>query len=80
MRIVWGIIWIAIGFAVIKYSFQITNFFGHIDWAEEHIGGGGTYTLYKIVGIVVIVFSFLYMFGNVGFITEPLAPLFGGTK
>jgi len=77
MRFIWGVIWIAVGFMLIRYSFQIKNFFGSIDWAEQHIGSGGTYTLYKIVGVLVIVLSLLYMFGNVGFITGPLAPLFG---
>ncbi|HEX5429482.1 MAG TPA: hypothetical protein VFX17_00160 [Patescibacteria group bacterium] len=78
MRFIWGLVWIAIGVGVIKYSFQITNFFGHVPWAEQHIGGGGTYTMYKIAGIVIIIFAFLYMFGNTGFLTGRLAPLFGG--
>lgn len=77
MRFIWGIIGIVVGFCLIKYSFQITNIFGHIDWAEQHIGGGGTYGLYKLVGVAVIIFALLYMFGNVGFITGPLSPLFG---
>ena len=77
MRFIWGVLWILIGFGVIKYSFQITNFFGHMPWAEEHLGGGGTYTLYKIAGVVVIFLAFLYMFGSLGTILGPLAPFFG---
>lgn len=78
MRFVWGIIWILMGVGLIKYSFNITNFFGHVPWAENHLGGGGTYSLYKIVGVVVILLSFMYMFNLLGFITRPLGPLFGG--
>jgi hypothetical protein len=78
MRFIWGLIWVLIGIAVIKFSFPLTNFFGHIPWAEDHIGGGGTNSLYKIVGVIIIIGSFLYMFGNVGFVTKPLLPLFGG--
>ena len=77
MRFLWGAIWIIIGIGLIKFSFQITNIFGHIGWAEQHIGGGGTYTLYKLVGVAIIIIGFLYMFGNTGFITGPLGPLFG---
>jgi hypothetical protein len=79
MRFIWGIISILVGVALVKYSFSITNFFGHLGWAEEHLGGGGTNSLYKIAGVTLIILSFLYMFGNIGFITGPLSPLFGGT-
>ena len=78
MRIVWGIIGIIIGFLIIKYTFPLVGIFGKIAWAEQHLGGAGTYTLYKIIGIVVIVLSMLYMFNAIGFLISPLAPLFGG--
>lgn len=77
MRFIWGLIWVLIGFGLIRYCFQITNFFGHIPWAEEHLGGGGTYTLYKLVGAGIILLALLYMFGSVGFITGPLGSVFG---
>ena len=67
-----------IGFGLIKYSFPITNFFGHIPWAERYLGGGGTYTLYKIVGVIVIILAFLYMFGSLGSAIAPLGKIFGG--
>lgn len=77
MRFIWGLVWIAIGIAIIKYSFQITNFFGHIPWAEDKLGGGGTYTAYKLAGIIFILLGFMYMFGMMGVITGTLGPLFG---
>ena len=80
MRFFWGALTVAVGFGLIRYSFQITNFFGHVAWAEDHMGGGGTDTMYKIAGVVIIILGFLYMFGNIGFITGPLAPLFGGSR
>jgi small-conductance mechanosensitive channel len=82
MRIFWGMVWILIGFLLIKYSFQIVNFFGKVDWAERHLssGLGGTYFMYKLIGIVVIVFAFLYLFGGFGIITDPITPFFGGIE
>ena len=80
MRFIWGVLAILIGIGLIRYSFQLTGFFGHIPWAESHLGGGGTYTLYKLVGVIVIILAFLYMFGSIGFITGPLSPIFGGSK
>ncbi len=80
MKFIWGIIGIIIGFLVIKYSMSITDTFGRVEWAERHLSGGlaGTYTLYRIAGLVIIILSLLYIFGGIGFITGPLAPLFGG--
>jgi hypothetical protein len=82
MNFVWGTIGVIVGVLVIKFSMQITDTFGTIDWAEEHLHGGmaGTYTLYKLVGVVIIILSFLYMFGSMGFLVGPLAPLFRGGK
>jgi hypothetical protein len=76
MKIFWGIIGIGIGFVVIKYSFQLVQFFGHIPWAERHMGGGGTYMLYKITGLIVIALSMLYMFNGLGFLTGPTSTIF----
>lgn len=78
MRFIWGVVWIAVGFVLIKYCYPLVSFFGHIDWAEHHLGGGGTYTLYKIAGVVVIIIALLYMFNAVGFILSPLSGVFGG--
>ncbi|MGE5393014.1 MAG: hypothetical protein ACM3NH_04700 [Candidatus Saccharibacteria bacterium] len=82
MRFFWGFLGVVIGVLVIKYTFQLVGLFGRVDWAETHLRGGmgGTYTLYKIAGVVVILLSMLYMFGGIGFIVSPLAPLFGGVR
>ena len=82
MKFIWGIVAIIIGILVMKYSIRITDTFGTVSWAEEHLHGGmaGTYTLYKLVGLVVIILSLLFMFGGGGFLTGPLAPLFGGVR
>lgn len=80
MRFIWGIVWIVIGLVLIKYAYTLVGFFGHIPWAEQHIGGGGTYTLYKIVGVVVIVLAMLYMFNAIGFIFSPFGSVFGNPQ
>ena len=78
MRIFWGLIWLVIGFVLIKYSFQLVNTFGHIPWAEQHLGGGGTYTAYKIAGIIVMALALLYMFGGLDRLVAPMGGFFGG--
>lgn len=80
MRYVWGFIGLAIGIIFVWKTFQLVNFFGKIDWAERHLaaGLGGTYFLYKIIGIVVIVLSIMYAFGLIDLILSPFAGIFGG--
>jgi hypothetical protein len=80
MEIIWGIIGIIAGFLLIKYSVRITDLFGKVEWAEQHLRGGlaGTYSLYRLIGLVVIIFSLLYMFGGLGFLLGPLGSIFGG--
>jgi uncharacterized membrane protein len=75
-----GLIGVIAGFLLIRYSIAITDMFGKVEWAERHLRGGlaGTYSLYRIVGVVCIMLSLLYMFGSIGFILNPLASVFGG--
>jgi hypothetical protein len=82
MHIVWGLVWIGIGFLLIKYSYQIVQNFGRIGWAERNLGGGmgGTYTLWKIVGVLVICIGFINIFGGIDFLVAPLTGVFGGGK
>jgi hypothetical protein len=54
LRIVILIIGLPLGVALVKYSYQITQVFGHNSLAERYIGEGGTYTMWKLLGLVVI--------------------------
>ena len=82
MRFFYGLLGIGVGFLCIRYSIQLTEWLGKMDWAEKYLRTGlaGTYTMYRLLGLIIIIFSFLYMFGSLGFITNPLGPLFGGVK
>jgi hypothetical protein len=82
MHIFSGLVGIAAGFLLIRYAVPLVDMFGKVDWAEANLRGGlaGTYSLYKIVGIVFIIFSLLYMFGVTGFLLGPVGSVFGGAK
>lgn len=64
MRIVLSIIGIVVGIIYIKYSDTLTRATGSIGWAEDHLGGGGTYTLHKLIGLAIIVISIFSMTGS----------------
>ena len=82
MTILWGLFWIGIGFLMIRYTFVLVQTFGKINWAETHMSGGlgGTYTLYKLIGVLIIFLAFMYMFGLIDKLVGPIAPYFSGPK
>ncbi len=64
MRYVVGIIIIGIGFLVTWKAEWLVNNLGRIPWAEQHLGTeGGTRMFYKLLGILIIILTFLYMGG-----------------
>ncbi len=70
MRYILGIIIIALGVLLMKYSVKVTEFTGQIDFAEKYLAAplAGTYTWWKIVGITLIILSLAWMFGYFKFL------------
>lgn len=58
---------------VIKSAWFVGTF-GRSDWAEQHLGGGGTYTMYKLLGLAVIIIAVLSATGAMG---EIIIVIFG---
>lgn len=81
MRIILGLISIAIGFLLVWKADWIINNFGQIDWAERKLATeGGTRLLWKLIGLGIIILAMLYMFGFIGGIIEAIfSPLFRGS-
>jgi hypothetical protein len=66
----------AAGFGILRYSYDITRSLGYVEWAEAKLGGGGTYTFYRIVGIAIMFLSLMYLFGILQKILTALGSLF----
>jgi hypothetical protein len=49
-----------IGICLMRYCEPLVRLFGKNDWAERHLGSGGSYTMWKLIGILVIVVGILY--------------------
>lgn len=65
-QIFYGILGIMAGFVFLLKAHKFVDFSGRINWAENFFGGAGTYTFIRILGIVIIFVSFLYMVGLAG--------------
>ena len=80
MRFLLGLIGILAGVLIIWKTFPLVETFGRVDWAERHLasGLGGTYFLYKAIGIILIFLSAMYWFGILDILLSPFAKFFGG--
>lgn len=56
------ILGLGVGTALIKYSYQMTHLFGRNSLAEQYLGNGGTYTMWRLLGVVMILGTFWYVF------------------
>lgn len=66
MKYIIGILAIALGaIMVIKTPWFVENF-GRNEWAEQHLGSGGSHLMYKLLGIVFIIVSLMGMTGLLG--------------
>lgn len=74
MKYFFGIGIIALGFFMVVKSDWFVQNFGHSSWAEDHLGGGGTYLMYKLLGLAFII---LALFGMTGLLGEIIIGVFG---
>jgi len=51
---------LSLGIGLIKYSFQLTQIIGSNYYAERYLGSGGTYTMWKLLGLALIIGVVIY--------------------
>lgn len=51
-----------LGTVLVKYNYQLTQLVGHSYLAEKYLGEGGTYTMWKLLGVVLIIITVIYVF------------------
>ena len=62
-QIMLGLVGIAIGIVMVVFARVLVNNLGSSSTIERYLGGGGTYTAWRIGGILMITIFFLYMTG-----------------
>ncbi|RJO60514.1 hypothetical protein C4544_04900 [candidate division WS5 bacterium] len=63
LRFIISTIGILVGLLLIVKSYAVVHKIGRNNWAEEHLGGGGSYSLVKLIGMILIVISVLLILG-----------------
>ena len=62
------LIGMGIGIAILKYTEPLVRTFGHSSMADKYLGGpAGSYTMWKLIAIAVMIIVFLYLIGSVEF-------------
>lgn len=61
MQYLIGVILIVVGGFATSHSFFMTRLVGKAAWAERYLGVGGTYTFWKLFGILLIMIGLLMM-------------------
>jgi hypothetical protein len=68
-----GILGTIAGFMLVWKTTAVYNFVGQIDFAEKYLSTeGGTRLLIKLIGVIVIFISWLYMFNLGGWVLYAL--------
>lgn len=52
---------VAIAILILKYTEPLVRMIGKMDWAENRLGMGGTYTVWKLLAVLLIVGSLIYL-------------------
>jgi len=82
-QIIFGLLAIALGTLSLKYNFQIVNNTARLEWIEEKLGAGMTFTVYKILSVLLVIGGVLYLTGLyhavLGWLLSPIVSLFPHT-
>ena len=52
---------VGLAILILKYTERIVRNVGKMNWAEQHLGMGGTCTMWKLIAILLIVGSLVYL-------------------
>ncbi len=74
MNFIWGIVWIAVGTAMLIYNRQIYSFTGAIDFIESH-WTAGTPSFLKLVAIALVLMGLFMVTGVGDWIIAPFADM-----
>jgi hypothetical protein len=77
MRFFFSPLVLALGVLIMKYTVQVTNMTGKIDFAEKYLGtgiGAGTYTFWRLFGLGLCILSVLWLFGKLPGGSPTIAP------
>lgn len=61
MKILEFLGFLILGFALIYFAYPLYNIVGRQDWIEKYLGPGGTITFFRLFGILIVIFAFIFI-------------------
>jgi len=61
VKIIIFLICATLAILILKYTEPLVRMIGKMSWAENRLGMGGTYTVWKLIAILLIVGSLVYL-------------------
>lgn len=62
MRFLVFLVCVGVSIVILKYTEALVRTFGTNDWAEQYLGSGGSYKMWKLIGVGVAIGGILYLF------------------
>ncbi len=63
-KIIIFVLSIVVGLYFLVKSEYIVRVIGHNAWVDSYLGRGGSYLMWKVIGIAVMILGFLYLLGD----------------
>ena len=61
LKVIIALAGVIVGVICMKYNYQITQLFGYNDLAEKYLRAGGTYSMWRLIGLILVVASVIYV-------------------
>jgi len=58
------LIGMAVGILVMMYNRFFAHLVGTNSFAEKTFGGGGTYIMWQLIGLLIVIITIVYIFGG----------------
>lgn len=62
VRLIFGVVLTVVGVMLMRHNYQLTQLFGYNSYAERYLGSGGTYSMWKLIGLALVIGSIIYVF------------------
>ena len=75
LQVIIGLLMIGAGTLILKYNYQVANTI-HLGFAEKYLGTGGSFGLWKVLAVLIVLAGLTVVFGFFDNILEwVLSPL-----
>ncbi len=72
VKILIFIVALGLGLSFLVYAEPLVRTFGKAEWAERRFHTqGGSYLLWKVIGIIIIILGFLFLVGSLDWLFFP---------